>query len=308
MMLIFFAVLGVMLLGYMAQQVGLCMVRGVSELLNGRPYFIMAILSSGAFVWISVLIAEQLNINYPFHDVQISPWVFVGGLIFGIGSAFNQGCSVSTIGRLACGQLKMLVTVIGWFTGWLIITYWIQSQYWSPTLVYLKVAKTTHWHTFVLMALSIGILAWTFSLTKEHRKIWFSMLTIGLVAGSLFLIEPRWTHSSFLQDLSYSLIHQDDQRWPANHRFLLAFSTVIGMVLAAWKNKYFGLRIPNFKTSMVHLFAGTLMGIGASLAGGGNDSLILLALPAFSLAGSVSLIGIILGIIMVKKLNLQRDK
>jgi hypothetical protein len=47
---------------------------------------------------------------------------------------------------------------------------------------------------------------------------------------------------------------------------------------------------------MTHLLAGTLMGIGASLAMGGNDSQLLLALPTFSLAGILAVAGIVVGL------------
>jgi len=68
------------------------------------------------------------------------------------------------------------------------------------------------------------------------------------------------------------------------------------MLLAAWStNKFFHVPL-NFKRWVEHLFAGTLMGIGASLAIGGNDSQLLLALPAFSPAGFGAVAGILLGI------------
>ena len=46
----------------------------------------------------------------------------------------------------------------------------------------------------------------------------------------------------------------------------------------------------------MQIVAGTFMGIGASLALGGNDTQLLLALPALSPAGMVTVLGMLVGI------------
>jgi len=68
------------------------------------------------------------------------------------------------------------------------------------------------------------------------------------------------------------------------------------MFIAAWRTNKFLFVPSNFKHWLEHLFAGTLMGIGASIAIGGNDSQLLLALPTFFPAGFGAVAGILLGI------------
>ena len=52
-----------------------------------------------------------------------------------------------------------------------------------------------------------------------------------------------------------------------------------------------------------HSSAGVLMGIGAALAGGGNDSQLLLALPSLSFAGLATVLSILCGIYAVHRVR-----
>ncbi|NRB39213.1 MAG: YeeE/YedE family protein, partial [Pseudomonadales bacterium] len=51
-----------------------------------------------------------------------------------------------------------------------------------------------------------------------------------------------------------------------------------------------------------HLLAGLLMGLGAVIASGGNDTQLLLALPALSPAGVVVIISMLIGIFLGREL------
>lgn len=75
---------------------------------------------------------------------------------------------------------------------------------------------------------------------------------------------------------------------PSTSRYAIFASLITGMAIAAWRTNRFKLALPNVKQNTLHLVAGVFMGLGASLAMGGNDSQLLLALPAFSPAGFVA--------------------
>ena len=68
------------------------------------------------------------------------------------------------------------------------------------------------------------------------------------------------------------------------------------MLQFACRPKIFIFVSSNLKYWIEHLFAGTLMGIGASLAMGGNSVQLLLAVPILSPAGFGALGGMLLGI------------
>lgn len=282
-------------LGYLAQTTGLCMVRGVNEASSGKPLFLLAILFSGSFAWVSVLIAELMGLPVPFISYEVSVWAFIGGLLFGLGAAFNNGCGVSTISKLARGQLAMLATVVGWLIGWLLLTLIMPDQ------ELLKFQFSQEWRYGGLIALSVLILAFTLRLNKADKKIGLSMLAIGLMAGVAFLYEPKWTPSGLLKDLSLAIWHSDQARWPSVERFMLMAALIGGMALAALSHRTFSFVFSSWRVFIRHLVAGILMGVGAAIASGGNDSQLLLALPALSPAGCATVLSMLVGIYLGKR-------
>lgn len=278
------------LLGYLAQTTGLCMVRGINEWKAGNKEFLLAILFSGILAWVAILFAHYADIPLKFRTYQISGWFIFGGLLFGIGTAFNQGCGVSTLGKLARGDSNMIATIIGWLIGWTILAHW------QPKIEVMKNPLPDNITYLLLMIGSLALIIWTFFGNKQRKILWFSMMGIGLLAGFIFLYEPKWPPSGLLNQLSSALIDSKVKSWPALEQYLLFIALLIGMFIAAWRTNKFLFVPSNFKRWIEHLFAGTLMGIGSSLAIGGNDSQLLLALPAFSPAGFGAVTGILLGI------------
>lgn len=296
MTLFIIALLLIAALGYLAQTTGLCMVRGVNEAVSGKPLFLLAILFSGAFSWASILIAHLINHPVPFVSYDVTVLAAIGGLLFGLGAAFNSGCGVSTISKLARGQLAMLATIVGWLVGWVLFTNFI------PAMQYARFQIPPVWHYGGLFILSIVILFFVSRFNKSDKKIWVGMLAIGLMASIVFLYEPRWTPSGLLKDVSLSLWKGDRDLWPAIERFILIASLIGGMAVAALRTRSFKLVLSSWRVFSRHLFAGILMGIGAVVAGGGNDSQLLLALPSFSPAGVTTVIAILLGIYLGRKI------
>jgi len=110
-------------IGYLAQITGLCLVRGVSDWMEAKPLRLIAILLSGFWMYLYLSFlpfpqAREQLVGYGFH------WGFpLGGLVFGLGAAFNGACSISTASRLASGDLRMLLTMLGWLLGWLLAEF-----------------------------------------------------------------------------------------------------------------------------------------------------------------------------------------
>jgi uncharacterized membrane protein YedE/YeeE len=119
-MLFILALLCIFLLGYLAQTTGLCMVRGVKEAKSGSPMFIVAIVFSGSLAWVSMALGSVVEERLLFTAFWPSLFSLFGGFLFGIGAAINSGCGVSTVSRLARGEVVMLATILGWFVAWLL--------------------------------------------------------------------------------------------------------------------------------------------------------------------------------------------
>ncbi|MEE8056266.1 MAG: YeeE/YedE thiosulfate transporter family protein [Pseudomonadales bacterium] len=283
-------------LGYLAQTTGLCMVRGVNEAASGKPLFLLAIVFSGAFAWVSVLIARLLELPVPFISYEITAMAVAGGLLFGLGAAFNNGCGVSTISKLARGQSAMLATIIGWLAGWVLLATFMPDQQRAHFQI------PSEWHYGGLFVLSLVILLLVSRLNQSDKKIWASMMAIGLMAGIVFLYEPKWTPSGLLKDVSLALWHHAQGRWPSAERLILIAALVGGMAMAALWTQSFKFELSGWRVFLRHLFVGILMGVGAAIASGGNDSQLLLALPALSPAGGVVVLSMLIGIYFGKKI------
>ncbi|MGB2078528.1 MAG: YeeE/YedE thiosulfate transporter family protein [Vibrio sp.] len=139
-------------------------------------------------------------------------------------------------------------------------------------------------------------------LNPANRVIWRDLLILGLMASIIFLYEPRWTPSGLLKDMGLSLWAEHMADWPSLNRFILMFCLMGGMLISTLKTGTFSLTFYSFSRYLFHLSAGILMGIGAVLAGGGNDSQLLIALPSLSPAGFSTIFSIIFGIYLGKRL------
>ncbi|WP_253805732.1 YeeE/YedE thiosulfate transporter family protein [Vibrio mediterranei] len=284
------SLLFIAIIGFLAQTTGLCMVRGVKEAISGKPIFLVSILFSGSFVWIAICIAYSLG--HPLTLTTQWPTIMsaIGGFVFGFGAAFNGGCGVSTISRFARGQIMMIATMFGWLTSWLIFAELLIGEAGREYSLSPWVQVGT------LVILSGILLIVVFKSEVKTRKLWMSMLGIGLMAGLVFIYEPHWTPSGLLKSIGLSVWNDHYASWPRLERFYLFIFLIFGMVIAAFTTKSFQFESASILVFFKHFVAGTLMGVGAVLAGGGNDSQLLVALPALSLAGLVVILCIVLGI------------
>lgn len=290
-------------LGYLAQTTGLCMVKGVNQAVKRKPMFLAAILLSGTFAWLPLLIADFSIDRNMFISYQATWYSAVGGLIFGFGAAINHGCGVSTVSRLARGEIAMFATISGWLLGWVLLASFISKV---ESNVYIL---PQYMHFIGGALLSILLVIFLLRFNKENQKLWLSMLSIGMVASIVFLYERHWTPSGLLKDISLFVWYGNERAWPSVERFLLILSLISGMLIAAIVTRSFVFKWFTIRQVTKHLLAGVLMGIGAVLASGGNDTQLLLALPAFSPAGLVAVIfmlfGIYLGGVVSKVIDLR---
>ena len=300
-MLFILALLCIFLLGYLAQTTGLCMVRGVKEATNGSPMFIVAIVFSGSLAWVSMALGSVVEGRLLSTAFWPSLFSLFGGFLFGIGAAINSGCGVSTVSRLARGEVVMLATIFGWFVAWLVFAPVLPTELKGSRLVLSDFSRY-----IFLGSISLTIVVSCYFMNSVNRKLWFSMLGIGLMAGFVFLYEPHWTPSGLLKSMGTSIWHGKTEDWPSSERFILMTSLLVGMISAALFTGSFSLRFSPIRRFGKHLIAGVLMGFGAVMAGGGNDTQLLVAMPVLSLAGVFSVLSIIVGIYTGVKLIQSR--
>lgn len=281
------------LIGFFAQITGLCMVRGVGDWMDGKPIRLLAILSTGFWVYLFFPLMDPVDIPLHLQPYKLHWGFLLGGFVFGIGTAVNGACSISTVCRLSSGDFRMMLTIFGWLGGWLLL------EYSGIRFGYSRLATMNSWLPWLSWAVLAFLLLASAYVYFKHRKvwrIWSGIMLVGILAGAVFLLQPAWSPSDFVKDLGLATVTRNPDQLPAVERIAILALMLIGMGIGAWRYRRFRFVVPGTKQIGKHLFAGLLMGVGAAAALGGNDFQLLLAMPALSLAGLLAVSGILLGI------------
>ena len=280
-------------MGYTAQRFGICLVNATRRTLKGDPRLLVAILLSGAWVWLYSILAYLYDWTLPFERYELHPIFLMGGFIFGVGASINQGCSISTMNQLAKGQLGKMLTIGGWFLGWSIWNQLIAQGVFSPE--YKKIDALSIKNTVVV---SVTVLFFTLIFVMKYRpriNLMIGVLCIGLLASLLFYLQPNWPPSRLMNDLGNAVLYEQPR--PSLLRMGIVVALLIGMWISVAINHNAQLRWPKWYSGVRFLSAGTLMGIGAAMALGGNDTQILFGIPASSPGALSALLFIFVGIV-----------
>lgn len=296
---LFLALILVAGMGFAAHRASLCTVRAVMEVMTSGTAYMLAsfakavlwtIAISGSLIVVFSITPQPVLTRLPFWATML------GGFIFGVGAAVNGGCSFSTLQRLADGELVMLVSLIGMLLGFVGIAHWLTGM---PGTSLRTVATTSHWQN----TWSIGLLSllWLWGL-REAIHLWrahsgdpgllarllsnryrlsSAAAVLGISGGTLYAIQGAWTYSNFLRGETTSWLGAGPA--PATGQALLLAALIGGMLLSAWHRGALRLRLPNLSELPARLAGGFLMGVGGTLVPGGNDTLLLAAIPTFSL-------------------------
>lgn len=104
-------------------------------------------------------------------------------------------------------------------------------------------------------------------------------MVFGAVGGLLGVLEPLWSPSQLIRDVTERpLAMEMAVPWPTTERILISAAILTGMLVAGRVH----FRQTEYQASLgrwvKHLLAGIVMGVGASLALGGNDLQLLIGI------------------------------
>ena len=298
-------------LGFAIHRAGLCTVRTVAEILTTRSAYLMASILKAVLWVIAVSVPILLflpGIAAPNQGYAITAAAIAGGFLFGVGAAVNGGCALSTLGHLANGNIWMLVTLFGFGIGvaGLLITLPMMGPSPALSLLLIKVPKP--------LTIAILVLLWLFA-CWEISRLWRSRakgrgwrqllfarkyrlstaaLLIGFSGGLLYALHDSWTYTYMLKIQIQSLWQPYEQ--PVLIHLFLFLALFCGMLLSAWQRGSLKLQWKQARAWPRHLIGGTLMGVGAVLIPGGNDTLMLRSVPGFSPHAMPALVALLCGI------------
>jgi hypothetical protein len=117
---------------------------------------------------------------------------------------------------------------------------------------------------------------------------------MGISGGALYALHDSWTYTNALKRQVQSLWLSIEK--PVTIHLILFMALFGGMLLSAWQRGKIRLRWRRIRPGPRHLFGGSLMGAGAVLIPGGNDTLIFKSLPGLSPHALPASISMLLGV------------
>ena len=295
------SMLCVLLIGFAAHRASLCNVRAVAEIMTtGSGHTLWSI--GQAVLWMAAL-AGVLVLGFghvPQTILTRTPlaWALWGGWLFGVGAAVNGGCSLSTLHRLADGELGMIATIAGFLLG---VSTWLlaQASGWPAELEpavspWVRWPDLAPWMLTFLLGWALLRLRWFRRLSRSHVKVsWrdrllapayhlsISAAIMGLAGGLLYATQGAWSYTNFLR---VEVLHWlGDARAPTAWHGILVGGLLAGMILSALQRRSLAWRGPAGITGWArHTVGGALMGAGAAMVPGGNDTVLLSGLPAMT--------------------------
>lgn len=275
-------------LGYSINRSGTCVVAAAHELVHrrrARRVVGLAIASLAAGL-VAVPLAWSPVGGTLASSTGIGLALVIGGIAFGLGALVNDACLLGSLGRLGNGESRLLALPVGLAAGFLVTSAVHQPAFQSHA----SVLGTPGVLAVVILAgfalalvLLIAFLRRTAGDDTAMRTAATSMTVLGITGGALYALMPAWAYVDLLRD---NLVVGPGKVRDAAVATVLA--AIAGSLVSAYRNHTWHPRAASLRQLGQTIAGGALMGAGAALIPGGNDSLILAAIPALSPSGGVA--------------------
>lgn len=299
-------------LGFAVHRANVCTVRAVAEIFSTRRAYMLAAFAKTA-LWV---MAITLPLAWWLGDAAVSAttWpaslnALLGGFVFGMGAAFNRGCAFSTLAKLADGDLSRLASVSGFALGvcayGALVTAQIvhaaeplEHEFMKPGLAgIVVVAVLWIWGCAEIVRLvrsRESAVTWRHRLRTDVYRLSTAAILLGLANGAIYVLVGAWPWTTVVSGMVGAGLGMAPP--PPGALWILLAAVLAGMSLSSWDRGSHELRWRLSRAWIVQLLAGGLMGLGAALAPGGNDVLILHSIPSLSPHALPALAAIIVGI------------
>ena len=272
------------LIGYASQRSGVCMVRAVREVVERRRVHRIAGFALAAASATLLMAAAELAGARPFATIlgaMPDALALAGGVVFGVGALISGQCAIGTLAALTAGELSRLGAIAAMFIAALLL-----GPNMSGAALMLPERSATISPLADRPALAIGVgaalavlaaiyiyrrLGW-----KRPRGGWsplIAMPLIGAASGALFALDLHWVYTSQLAALAQGAL-------PLTlATFLTPMPLIIGMLIAARIGGMQHWRWGSLRDWALAVIGGLLMGLGATLVPGGNDTMLFTGVP-----------------------------
>lgn len=272
------------LVGYASQRSGVCMVRAVRELIERRRVHRLAgFLLAAASAMLVMAVAEAAGAR-PFATILGSApdaLAVVGGVLFGLGTRLSGHCAIGTLAALTAGEISRVASLAAMFVAAILLG---PNMSQAALMLPARAPQVSPLSGNVPLALAVGgalaliaatylyrLLGW-----RKPRGGWsplVAMTLIGAASGTLFALDQQWVYTSRIAEVAYGQV-----------AFTVGtvagpVALVAGMVIAAAIGGMFRLQWGTPREWAAAAGGGLLMGLGATLVPGGNDTMLFAGIP-----------------------------
>ncbi|HEV7576712.1 MAG TPA: YeeE/YedE thiosulfate transporter family protein [Caldimonas sp.] len=275
-------------MGYAIQRGATCTVAAVDEIVTQRSYRrLLSLLEAALWVAGGLVVAQSLHLLPPMPSgYAISGWTMVGGALLGLGAYINGACVFGAIARFGSGDWAYIVTPIGFYLGCLSVVPLFGVP--MPTalgdgspVLRASAAVAVAFVAFALWRLVRPWLGrgepmsvrWHEALAARVWSPHAATTVIGITFVVMLLLVGGWAYTDALAELARGMSAS------VVARLLLAVSLLLGAALGGWTAGLFRSTRVSPTQLLRCLVGGVLMGWGSLLLPGGNDGLILVAMP-----------------------------
>ena len=277
-------------LGACLAHTSLCLVAAlqaalVERRLQGLCTQLVALCTAGAVL--TLLAAALPALVHLPAERGVSFAVIGGAAILGVGALVNGGCYLGSILYLGRGRSDFLFTLVGIAAASRLAptSYWRSMQ--SADTVRSLMGDAPYLAAAVFAAVAAIVVVLALARTLDGRRALVRALAVaaltGAIAALLYARHPHWSYGSVLEALAHADVRAID--WVANAAAVALFA---GALAGSWLAGDWQPRRPSLLQSLRCLAGGALMGTGAALIPGGNDLLVLWAVPGLTAYGIVA--------------------
>jgi toxin CptA len=276
-------------MGYAIQRGATCAVAAVDEVVVERAFSrLIALVEAALWVAGGVVVAQALHVLPPMPaGYAVTSWTVIGGALLGLGAALNGACVLGSIARFGSGEWAYLLTPFGFYLGCVSVgavfgtSMPLRLDAESPVLraaswLALPLAAFALWRIVRGVRDSAGEYERTRWRALVAARVWSphtATTVIGVTFVVMLLLVGGWAYTDVLAELARGMASS------IGSRALLAVALLAGAVVGGWTAGRMR-KAPVEPVQFVRCTAGGIvMGWGGVLLPGGNDGLVLVAMP-----------------------------
>ena len=282
------------LIGLAVGQASTCAVSAAKEIVyHGRARLLTGFLVAGGIAGLLCLpLAWTIGMRAGLPpETAVGGALLTGALLLAAGALINDACLFGTLARLAQGEVRFLAVPIGLAIGYAaMLAAQAPAVAVTPNLFAQPAAPAV---ALVLASAALALLGWILlrrggdTGSRGRWRLRTSMIVLGGAGALLFVLTPGWTYSEAVRQVVSELGSTMPQAQTLA-AILTGLATLAGALTAGLMSGQFRYERPAPGLLFRSVAGGLLMAVGAAQVPGGNDHLLLWAVPGGSVSGLVA--------------------